>query len=95
MAVRKVKELLDIIKRHVGDDTSDDTIEFIEDVTDTLNSYEDAENWKERFETNDREWREKYRNRFFNKPVDEEETILEEAVEEKPLTFENLFKEGK
>ena len=98
MAVRTKDELLEIIKGRIGDDTSDETISFIEDITDTLSDYEekvtksDEEDWKTKYEENDKMWREKYRERFFNKKVEnEEDEDFDDEV--KSLSYDDLFEE--
>lgn len=98
MAVRTQQEILESLKARIGESTDDDTLAFIEDVTDTLTDYEtrvsDSTNWKEKYETNDAEWRQRYRNRFFGNPESEVETdSVVETETEKPMTFEDLFKE--
>lgn len=94
MAVKTKAEILELIKARVGDDTSDEALSIIEDVTDTLDDYEariaDSGDWKARYEQNDAEWRQKYKDRFFQ-PAEEPDPEPEE-VEEK-TTFEDLFKE--
>ena len=40
MAVRTQQEILESLKARIGDSTDDDTLAFIEDVTDTLTDYE-------------------------------------------------------
>ena len=98
MAVRTKDELLEIIKGRIGDDTSDETISFIEDITDTLSDYEekvtksDEEDWKTKYEENDKMWREKYRERFFSKKVENEDEDFEED-EVKSLSYDDLFEE--
>lgn len=98
MAVRTQQEILESLKVRIGDSTDDDTLAFIEDVTDTLSDYEtrvsDSTNWKEKYETNDAEWRQRYRDRFFGNPdseVDDPDVV--EPIKETPKTFEDLFKE--
>lgn len=102
MAVRTKEELFDLIKARIGEQTDDDTISFLEDITDTIADYElkangDGVDWKEKYEENDREWRAKYTERFFSKSSDEviEKTEETETEEEKeaPKTFDDLFKE--
>ena len=94
MAVKTRDELLESIRARVGEQTDDETISFLEDVTDTLTDFEtrangDGENWEQRYKDNDAEWRKKYTERFFSsepadpKPKDDEM---------KPKTFEDLFK---
>ena len=96
MAVRTKDELLEIIRGRIGDDTSDETISFIEDITDTLSDYEekatnsDTEDWKTKYEENDKMWREKYRERFFSKEVEKED---EDEDEVKSLSYDDLFEE--
>ena len=98
MAVRTKDELLEIIKGRIGNDTSDETISFIEDITDTLSDYEekatnsDNEDWKTKYEENDKMWREKYRERFFSKEVEKEDEDFSDD-EVKSLTNDDLFEE--
>lgn len=96
MAIRTMDELLNAVRERIGDDTSDEALGFIEDVQDTLNNYENNKNtdgtdWKKKYEDNDKEWRTKYRNRFFS-GADVGEPDPEPAP--KRLTFDELFKEG-
>lgn len=102
MAIRTREELMNIIKTRIGDDNSDENISFLEDVTDTLDDLEnkavsDSTDWKAKFEENDASWRKKYTERFFNPDPDIEEDEIEDVKdlenEEKPKTFEELFKE--
>lgn len=99
MAVRTQQEIVESLKAMIGDSTDDDTLAFIEDVTDTLTDYEtrvsDSTNWKEKYETNDAEWRQRYRDRFFGNQESEvvETDNVVETETEKPMTFEDLFKE--
>ena len=62
--VKTKDELLASIKDRFKDDTSDETISFIEDVSDTINDLEtkasDETDWKSKYEENDKQWREKY-----------------------------------
>ena len=40
MAVRTVEEILELIAQRVGDDTSDEALGFIEDISDTLRYFQ-------------------------------------------------------
>lgn len=92
--VKTKDELLASIKDKFKDDTSDETISFIEDVSDTINDFEtrasDETDWKSKYEENDKQWREKYRDRFFNSECDESKPLDEDPP--KPMNFEDLFK---
>lgn len=96
MAVKTREEILEELKVRVGEQTDDDTISFLEDVTDTLTDLEtkakgDGTDWKTKYEENDAEWRKKYTERFYSlDPVLEiEEPKLDNS--EKPKTFAELF----
>lgn len=92
-------QLLAKIKERIGEDTSDDALQFIEDVTDTIDDYEsktkDSTDWKKKYEDNDAEWRKKYKDRFFNSPAKDEPEKPPEDSGDKPKTYEykDLFKE--
>ena len=96
--IKTKDEIISMISARIGEDNSDEAIGLLEDVTDTLNDYEtrtaDSTNWKERYETNDKEWREKYKERFMSGDSSTDEVIVEEEEEPKRYTFEELFKEG-
>lgn len=94
MAIKTIEELMDAVRARVGEDTSDEAIAFVEDVSDTLTSLSNAEDWKKKYEDNDAEWRKRYQDRFFNpdKPNDPEPAP---GPEPKKLTFDELFKEDK
>lgn len=65
MAVRTKDELLEAVKVHYGNDTSDDAITFIEDISDTLNDYESKVNSSGDWESKYNELAVKYKERFF------------------------------
>ena len=94
--VKTKEEIMESIKNKFADDTSDETLAFIEDVSDTFDSMKDSENWKEKYEENDRTWREKYKNRFFNPATKEDDEFIKEFEEEreeefKPKKYSDLF----
>lgn len=99
MGVKTKDELLEIIRERIGDDTSDEAISFIEDITDTLSDYEEkvtnsgTENWKRKYEENDKMWREKYRKRFFSKTPEKEDENFKDEDEIKSLSYDDLFEE--
>ena len=94
MAIKTIEELMGAVRARVGEDTSDEAIAFVEDVSDTLASLSNAEDWKKKYEENDAEWRKRYQDRFFNpdKPNGPEPGP---EPEPKKLTFDELFKEDK
>lgn len=94
MAKLSKNELIEKIKKYVGDRKDDKTIEIIEDISDSIDSSDD--DWKKKYEENDKMWRDKYISRFFEKTEDEPDTLTEHEEEEEEKeynSFEDLFKE--
>lgn len=93
MAKLSKDELIEKVKKYVGDRTDDETIEIIEDISDSIDS-SDADEWRQKFEENDKMWRDKYISRFLEKKEDELDTPTEHEEEEKVYnSFEDLFEE--
>ena len=85
MAKLTKNELIEKVRKYVGDRTDDETIEIIEDISDSIDS-SDADEWKQKFEENDKMWRDKYISRFLEKKEDELDTPTDNS-------FEDLFEE--
>lgn len=104
MAIKTKEELLKALKDKIGDDTSDETLSLIEDFSDTLSDLEtktkDTTDWKTKFEENDKEWRKKYKDRFFegtsggNKDEPELNDDETDDDNDEPKSFDDLFKKG-
>ena len=93
MAKLSKDELIEKVRKYVGDRKDDDTIEIIEDISDSIDSSE-ADEWKKKYEENDKMWRDKYISRFVEKKDDEPDTPTEHDEEEKEYnSFEDLFEE--
>lgn len=96
MAVRTREEILESVRTMMGDSTDDNSLGFLEDISDTLDDYEtrvqgDGIDWKQKYEENDANWRKTYKERFFGKqedvpPVDDHNDTPEEKTR-----FEDLF----
>ena len=103
MAIKSKDELMNAIRSKLGDGTDDESIAFLEDVTDTLNDYEskangDGTDWKTKFEENDATWRQRYHDRFFNSSAssdDPDPYLPEPKPEPKDYSYEHLFSDGK
>lgn len=98
MAVKTREEILEELRVRVGEQTDDETIAFLEDVTDTLSDLEtkakgDGTDWKTKYEENDAEWRKKYTERFYSSEPEPEPDIVDPEPEETqpPKTFAELF----
>lgn len=93
MAKLSKDELIEKVRKYVGDRKDDDTIEIIEDISDSIDSSE-ADEWKQKYMENDKMWRDKYISRFVEKKEDELDTPTEHEDEEKEYnSFEDLFAE--
>lgn len=103
MAVKSKNDLLTALNKILGDNSTDDALGLIEDITDTFTDFEtktkDTTDWKTKYDENDASWRKKYHDRFFetgsgtdpkeSKPKDPE------PKPEENITFDDLFKEEK
>ena len=93
MAKLSKDELIEKVRKYVGERKDDETIEIIEDISDSIDS-SDADDWKKKYEENDKMWRDKYISRFVEKKEDEPDTPTEHEEEEKEYnSFEDLFEE--
>lgn len=109
MAILSKEDFLNAIKVRVGEDNSDDAMKFIEDMTDTYNSFTaeketDGEDWKAKYDELDKTWREKYKARFFagTNEQSSKETNANSVKEEQEtdvkedgenVTFDDLFED--
>ena len=98
MAKKTTEELTAALAEILGDRmTEDAAIALAEDIADSvINGDED---WKTRYEENDKAWRERYTKRFYSSGEDEIEDKLEvKADDEKDadeITVDDLFEERK
>ena len=90
--VRTKEELLQSLREKFGDSTDDSSLSIIEDVSDTMDSFKDETDWKAEAERIDKEWRQKYHDRFFNpSPEKDEDPLYAGDPEPKKYRFEDLF----
>lgn len=101
------EELIEEFKVIAGEDvTSDESIAFLENLSDSMEVEEapaDEVDWKEKYDELDMEWRKKYIERFSEgaeseeAPEDEPEPTPEEEEEERAesISYDDLFEEKK
>lgn len=79
MAIVTREQLIKKIRDIANHENSDSYINVLEDLTDTLNDYEDktkdSEDWKKKYEENDKEWRDKYTKRFYEPETSSNVTV--------------------
>ena len=91
MAKLSKDELIEKVKKYVGDRTDDETIEIIEDISDSVGT-DDAIEWEQKYKENDKMWRDKYISRFYDKKEEELETSSDSEEDEKEYSsYEDLF----
>ena len=100
MAVLSKEEFFSRIHDRIGADTSDESIAFIEDLTDTYNDMErkaagDGTDWEKKYRELDESWKKRYKHRFFS-GGDTGEPYAERGKEEpEEIEIEDLFEEEK
>ena len=70
MAVLDKDTFFTKLHERVGTDTSEESLSFLEDMSDTYNELEkrangDGVDWEKKYNDLDASWRERYRHRFF------------------------------
>lgn len=99
MAVKTRDEIVEAVRKRIGEDTSDEAISLLEDVTDTFADYETRvsvkTDWKTKYDEMDASWRKKYMDRFSGKTGEEVKEEQEEQIKDdsEPRTFDELFTE--
>ena len=92
MAIKTNQEVLDGLKKFIpNDDTSDDTLAFLQDVSDTLDAGAENVDYKQQLVENDKKWRQKYRDAFYN-PPDKPDPEPDPDPEPKHRSYADLFK---
>lgn len=105
MAVLKKDDYMNALKERIGEDTSPESIKFLENMADTYADLEGriGEDWKSKYEENDKQWRQKYRDRFFSGITDEtaepEKAVTSQTEDVKDdgnvdKSFDELFAES-
>lgn len=93
MAVLEKENFFKRIQEYVGDDVSDESIAFIEDITDTYNALKEAsknENeWETKYKELDEKWKKRYRDRFFSGNAGTPETTPDTALEQQKEDVES------
>lgn len=100
MSILNREQLSNSLKTFLGDNVSDEAIKLTEDVLDTFDDLNgkaynpDEFVPKKELDRTNEEWAKKYRDRFFEPTpsLDKKDEKEKEKENNKPLTFENLFK---
>lgn len=92
MAVKTREELMSSIKNYLGEDTSDEALSLVQDISDTLgdSNAQTVADLRQQLKDQDETWRKKYRDTFFSGTPDKDGDDPPEP--NKPRTFAELFK---
>lgn len=100
MAVLNRETFFSRLNEMVGNNSDEQHISFIEDMTDTYNDMEkrasgDGVNWEQKYHDNDRAWRERYSHRFFsgNGNSNTPEDVRKTEDRASTITVDDLFVE--
>ena len=96
MSVLSKEEYMNRVKAIVGDNADDESLAFVEDMSDTYDDMEQrtnngGEDWKTKYEENDANWRRKYKERFFGGKEKEDDDEDETEDRERKTSFDELF----
>ena len=92
MAIKTLEEVLNQVNQLMPDNSSDEYLNLVEDITDTYNNLNNNEYNKAKYDELDASWRKRYKERFLSgKPIEDEPSDDDEKP--KKYTFESLFKE--
>lgn len=98
MAIKSITELIDSARTLIGENTSDEALGFMDDLSDTMNDFDtrskDNVDWKSKYEENDATWRKRYADRFSGKTVEEPDESYE-LPDPPKKTYLDLFTEVK
>lgn len=91
--IKSISEIIETVKTRIGDNPDDESVAFLEDITDTLTDYDnktkDNTDWKNKYDELDRSWKEKYISRF-SEVVEDSKNDVEDEVET-PERYDDLF----
>lgn len=101
MGILNREEFFAKLESRLSNDTSDEGIAFLEDMTDTYNDLErkangDGVDWEARCREIDESWKKRYRHRFFSGgceimgAVGNEPNVIDEYSPEE-INFDSLF----
>lgn len=93
--IKTLEEILADANTVLGENNSDTALEFIGNLSDTLNSYSDSaekiKTLEQEKQNLDAEWRKKYRERFFAPVSEQDDPKLPEERPALKTKFEELF----
>lgn len=98
--VKSKEEIMTSLKGVIGESTDENVLTLLEDIDDTLSvdnsaAVKELEDWKNKYNALDEDWKKRYRDRFFGDVDETEDVIFKDDETEEKLTYESLFEEEK
>lgn len=102
MSVLNREEFFAKLNTLLSEDTSDESIAILEDMTDTYNDMErkangDGVDWEAKYKELDETWKKRYRHRFFSGGSNTPETVIVDGEQEEytpeSVKIDDLFEE--
>jgi hypothetical protein len=100
MSVLNREEFFARLDARLANDTTDEGISFLEDMTDTYNELErkangDGIDWETKYKELDESWKKRYRHRFFsggaNESLTGDETVTIDEYSPEDVKVDDLF----
>lgn len=104
MAILQRDDFFARLRDRFGEDSSDEAISFMEDMTDTYNDMEqrangDGVDWEQRYRELDENWKKRYTRRFFSsgggnpftEGTEQEDDTVKAAERASSITIKDLF----
>lgn len=88
--VKTKDEIMEEIRRYIGDRSDDQTIALIENISDTIDDYAAHGDYDEKLMAVEAEWRRKYIDRFMNGGENKNEFKVEKTEDEEKEKAEEI-----
>lgn len=99
MAIKSITELIESARTIIGENTSDEALGFMDDLSDTMTDFDtrtkDNTNWEQKYQENDAQWRKRYADRFNGRVEDDDVDESYELPEPPKKSYLDLFEEVK
>ena len=101
MAILDRENYFERLNNFIGDRNDDESIKFMEDMSDTFEDLTNRANgdgvdWKNKFQENDKMWKERYKSRFFSGNTGNPDVGYPddtETEEKGDITIDDLFEQ--
>lgn len=89
--VKTKDEIMEEIRAYIGDRSDDETISFVENISDTIDDYAAHGDYDAKLMAVEAEWRRKYIDRFMNGGENTSDVETTEDGEKTEITIDDLY----